>query len=387
MATSTDVAAISRRYRDELLQNIVPFWLKHSLDRDCGGYFNCLDRDGTVWDTDKHLWMQAREVWMWSTLCLRAERKKEWLDAAKLGADFLRAHALNAEGRVHFAVTREGNPLLKPRDIFAESFVAIAMAAYGKLSGEAWATALALRAYQTYLDRADLDETHDGSQYPGTRPVRMHGISFIRIAMSQEMRRFIQDARFDLQIERGIHDILKRHTRGADLFEYAQPDGTPILGPMGRLQMPGHAVESAAFIMLEGRHRRRNDWIETAADLIERNLAAGWDPQCGGILYFMDQTRPQNRKLEGDMKLWWVHTEALFATMLAWKLTGRPSALEWFRRVDDWSWKHFRDTEFGEWYGYLRRDGEVSMPLKGSMWKCFFHLPRMLLDVSELLAE
>ena len=376
---------IAKRYREELLEHVVPFWLAHSIDAEHGGYFNCLDRDGSVWDADKFFWMQGRELWMWATLCLRIERRPEWIEAARCGADFLRKHCLNDAGRVHFAVTREGRPLLKPRDLFAESFVAIGMAAYGSLTGEPWATELALHCYRTYIERADLDETHDASQYPGARPVRMHGMSFIRTAMSQEMRAHLADDLFDRQIERGIGDVLGLHVRDGTLFENVSPDGRPLPGPMGRLLMPGHAVESAGFILLEGQRRGRTDWIEHSADVIERALDAGWDREFGGIYYFIDDQHPQNRKLEWDMKLWWVHTECLFATALAWRLTGRRAMLEWFERIDRWSWRHFPDREHGEWYGYLRRDGSVSLPLKGSMWKCFFHLPRVLLNVSEIL--
>lgn len=380
-----DLKEVATRYRTELLDNVVPFWLRHSLDRESGGYFNCLNRDGSIWDTDKFLWMQGRELWMWSSLCLRLERRPEWEAAARHGAEFLRKHALDKDGRVPFAVTRQGQPLLKPRDIYAESFIAIGMAAYGKLTGEAWATKLARQTYRTYLERADLPETHDGSQYPGMRPVRVHGISFIRIALSQEMRRYIRDDVFDRQIERGIHDILSLHVHGDELFEHVQPDGQLIPGPMGRLKSPGHAVEAMGFILAEGKHRQRRDWIDKATDVIDRALTAGWDPQFGGILYFLEHNSPQNRKLEGDMKLWWVHTDSLYPTLLAWQLTQRPAMLEWFGRIDEWAWRHFRDREHGEWFGYLHRDGSLALPLKGSMWKCFFHLPRMLLNVTELL--
>ena len=46
----------SKLYRDTLLNNVVPFWENHSLDRENGGYFTCLDREGKVYDTDKFMW-------------------------------------------------------------------------------------------------------------------------------------------------------------------------------------------------------------------------------------------------------------------------------------------------------------------------------------------
>lgn len=60
--------AYSTQYRDELLQRVVPFWLEHSVDREYGGYFTSLERDGTVFDTDKWVWLQGREVWTLVTL-------------------------------------------------------------------------------------------------------------------------------------------------------------------------------------------------------------------------------------------------------------------------------------------------------------------------------
>ena len=81
------------------------------------------------------------------------------------------------------------------------------------------------------------------------------------------------------------------------------------------------------------------------------SLEAGWDDEWGGLLYFVDAERAQNRKLEGDMKLWWVHGEALVAAALAFKLTGREIFWEWFERVHSWAWERFPDSDYGGWYG------------------------------------
>jgi len=57
---------------------------------------------------------------------------------------------------------------------------------------------------------------------------------------------------------------------------------------------------------------------------------------------------------------------------------GDGKYTHWHRLVHDWSFRHFADPEYGEWYGYLHRDGTPSVRLKGNMWKGPFHLPRML---------
>ena len=95
----------------------------------------------------------------------------------------------------------------------------------------------------------------------------------------------------------------------------------------------------------------------------------------------------QPEPYEHDMKLWWPHNEALYATLLAHHLTGDQKWSAWYERLHEYSFGHFPDREHGEWYGYLHRDGTVSSPIKGNMWKGPFHLPRMQLYGWKLLEE
>src|SRR5690606_21985411 len=76
-------------FKNELLKNIIPFWLENSIDKEDGGYFTCLDQNGQVYDTDKFIWLQARQVYMFAFLYNNVEQKKEWLEAAIHGAEFL----------------------------------------------------------------------------------------------------------------------------------------------------------------------------------------------------------------------------------------------------------------------------------------------------------
>ena len=91
---------------------------------------------------------------------------------------------------------------------------------------------------------------------------------------------------------------------------------------------------------------------------------------------------------EHDMKLWWPHNETAIASLMAYRDTGKPEYLEWFIKTIDYCKEYFSDPEYGEWYGYLRRDGKPTQPpCKGSTFKGPFHLPRMLLMVDEMLGQ
>jgi len=104
----------SQQYKSTLLDNVLPFWMTYSPDREFGGYFTCLNRDGSVFDTDKFLWLQGRQVWLFSMLYNEVENKSAWLDMALHGAGFLLQHGRAENGDWYFSLNREGQPLVQP---------------------------------------------------------------------------------------------------------------------------------------------------------------------------------------------------------------------------------------------------------------------------------
>ena len=108
------------RYRQDLFGSVIPFWMKHSIDREHGGYFTCLDRDGSLYDDRKYMWLNGRQVWTLSRLYNEVAKRPEWLEAARLGADFLRRHARDERGRCYFSLTRDGRPAAYQRKPYAE---------------------------------------------------------------------------------------------------------------------------------------------------------------------------------------------------------------------------------------------------------------------------
>jgi len=164
------------------------------------------------------------------------------------------------------------------------------------------------------------------------------------------------------------------------LFENISPDYSFDLDSSeGRHINPGHGLESMWFIMQYAERMKNSEIIKKAAVITEKLLEFGWDPEFGGLFYFLDVLGKPHSALEWDMKLWWVHNEAILAILYAYRLTHNKSFLEWFQRVNAWTWEHFPDPKYGEWFGYLNRSGDPTHMLKGSKWKTFFHLPRFLL--------
>ncbi|QDU56992.1 AGE family epimerase/isomerase [Aeoliella mucimassa] len=385
---------LTRIYRDGLLEDVLPFWTTHAVDHESGGFLTALDRDGTVIDTDKGVWQQARFTWLLGELTncelLRDNPSRDiWLELARHGADFLTKHCFDpADGRMWFHVTRNGQPIRKRRYAFSESFAAIA---YGELAQTLHSdeyAAKATQAFQRFITHS-LTPPADQAKYTQVRPTRSLGFPMITINTAQQLRDSIGLEVANEWIDRSIEDIERYHLK-ADIqcvMETVSDTGEIINHFDGRTLNPGHAIEGAWFIMLEGRHRHDSRLVELGCTMLDWMWQRGWDNEYGGMLYFTDVYHLPVQEYWHDMKFWWPHNETIIATLAAYLLTGDEKYAQWHQLVHDWSYRHFPDPQHGEWFGYLHRDGRLSVPLKGNLWKGPFHLPRMLLTCWKLLED
>ena len=378
-----------RVYREGLLDDVMPFWIRNSVDREYGGFMMCLNRDGSLIDTDKGVWQQGRATWLYGELYNQVEPRDEWLELARHGAKFLDRHCFDsADGRMWFHVTREGKPIRKRRYAFTESFAAIAYGELAQATGDDEYAEKARRCFQRFLDH-NLDPQGVAPKFTDTRPSRGIGFPMIAINTAQELRESIGLEEANEWIDRSIDDIRRYHVHQdiQCVMETVSPEGERIDHFDGRTLNPGHAIEGAWFIMSEGRYRGDAELIRLGCTMLDWMWARGWDKEYGGILYFVDVKGLPVQEYWHDMKFWWPHNEAILATLLAYALTGAQKYSDWHAQVHDWSYRHFPDSEYGEWYGYLHRDGRVSVPLKGNLWKGPFHLPRMLLNCWRILED
>ncbi len=377
-------------YRRELFESVLPFWLTHSLDHVNGGQFNSLDRDGSVFDTDKSMWLQGRALWMFAKLYNEVERRPDWLAAARHIYDFIMRCGFDSDGRMFFAVTAEGRPLRKRRYLFTETFAVIGLAEYARASGDKAALQRAIGTYRLVVDHLRNPGRLKPKVYPETRRAKAHNVSMIMLATTQELRLAAPpDPLYVEVVDEALDQILNHFLdeEAGAVFEVLGADGERLDTDDGRRITPGHTMESAAFVLTEAIARGDEALIPPALKMIDYSLARGWDDKYGGLLYFVDAEGKPPTRLEWDMKLWWPQAEALYALLLAYHVSGDDKYAKWFERMQDWTFAHFPDPEHGGWYGYLRRDGSISTPLKGGMWKGFFHTPRALWLCWRLLGE
>ena len=381
---------LAEKYESELFDNVLPFWLEHSQDKECGGYFSCLDRDGSVYDTDKFIWLQGREVWLFSMLCNKVEKRPEWLACALQGGEFLRKYGHDGNYDWYFSLTREGQPLVEPYNIFSYTFATMAFAQLAKASGNEEYARIAKRTFDRILEKRDNPKGKWCKARPGTRPIKDFALPMILCNLALEIEEFIDPALIDSTIDICLHEVLDvfyQKDLGLIVENVSAADNSLVDSFEGRTINPGHSLEAMWFVMDMGVRLGRRDLIDRAVEIALRTIEYGWDKQYGGIFYFMDRLGHPQQQLEWDQKLWWVHLESAIAMLKGYHLTGNRECLAWFEKLDAYMWSHFKDTEYPEWFGYLNRRGEVLLPLKGGKWKGCFHVPRGLYQLWRLLQQ
>lgn len=376
-------------YRDGLLQDTIPFWMKHTIDREYGGFLNYLDQDGTVLNYDKPVWVLGRFTWLTALLYNQVENRPQWLDTSRHGMEFLENYCFDTDGRMFFEVTRDGRPLRKRRYVFSETFGVMAFSEYGLAARDEKRLDQAKKLYRLVVRYHDNPDLLPPKIYPQTRQAKSHAMAMILLCISQQMRKVDADPLYDAIIDRCLHEVFHDFMKYDEkaLLETVGVRGQRLNSVEGRCVNPGHAIETAWFIMEESRHRQDRDLLEKACLILDWSLELGWDRQYGGLLYFVDIEGKPPEPYEHDMKLWWPHNEAIYACLLAYHLTGNPNYEQWHQKLHDYAYTHFPDRKNGEWFKYLHRDGSISSTVKGNRWGGPFHLPRMQFNCWKLLEE
>ncbi|MCO6452298.1 MAG: AGE family epimerase/isomerase [Caldilineales bacterium] len=374
-------------YRAELLERCAPFWLKHALDWAHGGILTCIGDDGRVLSTDKYMWSQLRAIWTFSALYNRIEARPEWLDAARHIYDFASQFGRDEQGHWVFAVDRKGKILQGATSIYADGFAIYGLTELARATNDPAVIDLALATYENVQRRLARPGSYETAPYPIPAGGKAHGVSMIFSLVFHELGLLLDDAGI---LAAGLHHAEEVMTAFLQpdsglVYEYITLDNRRIDSAQGRSIVPGHAIESMWFMLHIYRHWQNQVRIQQAIAAIRRHIESGWDQDFGGILLALDAAGGEPWWPFADSKLWWPHTEALYALLLAHQLSGESWAVDWFQRVHDYAFSHYPVPVYGEWTQKLDRQGRpftttVALPVKDP-----FHLPRALINCIEIL--
>jgi len=388
LAEPFDLKSCRRRYESELLTNITPFWERHSIDCEAGGFYSCLDREGKVYDTSKQMWMQAREVYMFAALYNSSYRQDRWLAIARDGWKWLFAHGRKAPGDYHLMLDRAGEAIEDTPPSsgdFTACFVAMAAAELYKATGETAYRDEAKACLDVYR-KSCLRAERPSAAFPARIVYRQLAHPMFRLNVmlvldrcgvgdyGEEMDVAIDEMRQFTDPETGL------------TFERRLPSGGIDKDSQdGRFVNPGHSLEGMSFVLHRIRLSGRKDHLAWALKAVRALGEFAIDPRDGGLTYYRDALNRPVAKFEAPLKVWWGNCEAASACLQAYELSGDGWYLNAFRSLDAFNFKHLKDPEHPEWFAYAAVDGRQFHSYKGSKWKTFFHLPLYLFTCIEVL--
>ena len=382
-------------YRNHLLGDVMSFWEERTIDRENGGYITCFDREGNVTDTDKYIWFQGRQLWMFPALYNRLEKKDKWLRLAKQGRDYIVNHAYGGDGRWYYQLDKLGNLKKGTVSIYTDLFVLSGLCEYAVATGSEEDHHLIRATYDAIeknvydLDFKDLFHATWSPRY------KRHGIYMISLNVAQIAGLVLGGERTKPLIDHCLDQILNVFAKDEYelLFESVGRDGSVFTDEEeGRVINPGHICESMWFCYEEGKKRKDRAIIDRVVKIIDWAYKWGYDKEHGGIVSFVDSSGEEPAQLDWHKetdtfwhdKVWWVHSETLYAFAFSAVETDDPERFDRFLDLHTWCQEHFFDPEYGEWFSTVRRDGSPKDTDKGTLWKAAYHLPRALLMIMKL---
>jgi N-acylglucosamine 2-epimerase len=343
-----------------------------------------------VLSRDRWGWSQWRAVWVFSHLYNAIEPRPQWLDAALAIHRFVRAHGPLPNR--HWPMLMDGDGTVKRgyESIFNDGFVIYGLVELWRATRRSDLLDAAMETFRAVREELRGRELPPIFPYPAPpdRTAQAHGLSmlfsqvFHELALATEDREVREAAEYHHQ---RVMTLFLRPERGL-VLEWLTAEGDEFPPPRGTAVIPGHAIESMWFQMHIARDRGDRATGDAACAVIRRNLEIGWDRQFGGLFYAVDADGGTEVGWPfAHSKLWWPHTEALYATLIAYEHCREAWCLEWHERLRDWSFTHFPVPGHGEWYQKLDRQGApfvdvVALPVKDP-----FHLPRALMLCIESL--
>jgi N-acylglucosamine 2-epimerase len=384
-----DLPTLRNAYASTLLDDVIPFWERHALDPD-GGINTCITDDGTVLSRERWCWSQWRAVWVFSKLYNAIAPEGRWLKTARAICRYVRSQGPLAGGHWPLLLDAHGQVKRGYESIFTDTFAIYGLVELWRATQEDDLLTAAMATFRAIEESLAGDELPPIFPYPTPpAPTAMaHGISMMCSLVYRELARATGDQA--VRAAAGLHhrrvmDTFVRRDRGL-VLEWLDRGGNEYPPPEGTAVLPGHAIESMWFQMEIARDTGDCKTSDRAVEVIRRNLEIGWDREYGGLFYAVDADGGAEVAWPfADTKLWWVHTEALVGTLLAYEHCRQDWCLDWHDRVREYSYAHYPVAEHGEWRQKLDRRGRpitdvVALPVKDP-----FHLPRALILCVDVL--
>ncbi|WP_128545394.1 AGE family epimerase/isomerase [Larkinella soli] len=377
-----EFSKLAAQYQEALFRTILPFWITHSRDLTCGGYYNALTDQGVVFDTDKLVALQAQQVWGFSFLHHQVDAIPEWLSLARHGVDFLLKHGRQPDGRWLDTVDRRGRPVTPARTVVPDCSAVMAFARFFRCSGDEEHALTAQQTLHRLLEVRQNQRERWEAELGGFRQFKHLSEPMMVLKAVIECQSLLSPEFFKQTLETVIAEIQNEfYDKRINLLrENVLPEGAFCDCTTGRRLHGGYVFETAGYLLeaaeLTGNRRLAQQAVQMALHLAE----ICWDEPSGGFIQYADLKDRPGIYSEWDRKIWWTHTEALSVFVRGYHHTRMNDCLKWFQKVHSYTWQHFPDKDYKEWFGILDRKNEPVLTSKATPQKGCYHLIKGLHD-------
>jgi cellobiose epimerase len=392
------VQGLRERVEQELRGDILPFWLKYTVDEEYGGFHGQISNDLTIDPlADKGLILNARILWTFAK-AYTVYGDEVYLRTARRAYEYLRQHFWDADfGGVYWMVDHVGKAVDTKKRIYGQAFTVYALAEYAQASAEKEPVEDAIALYRLIekasrdvnnggyfeiyerdwklageqrLSEVDLDEkksmnTHLHLLEAYANLLRTWNDSELREKLRSLVRIFLdriidpQTHHFRMFFDEEWHDHSKALSFGHDIEgSWLICEAAEVLGDTTILD------------------ETRKEAVRMAQAVFDEALDGD-----GGLLY-----EGRGKEIIDTDKHWWPQAEAVVGFLNAYELSGKEHFLKAWEKSWAFIEKYIVDHEHGEWYWKVSRDGTPSQDkYKVDPWKCPYHNSRTCFEVMERL--
>lgn len=376
-------------------ENILAPWCAYTTDIAHGGYQTAFDRKWKPTDTDKNVWMHARQIYTFSTAYQLLGKKTIYYSLAKQGRDWLIKNAYAGSGKWHYLLSAQGKVLMKNHSVFTDAFALLGLSQFARVFDNNDDLPLIKETFNSV--RSAIMNKNNEYIYPQEHihGIMMHGPYMIALNATSTASSVIDTHLCENLAVFCAKTIMEKFYYRGKVYELCDTNGSLLDTEEGHTINPGHCFESMWFIINESHLPEIAKYRRRALKVIRNIWYQARDDEYGGLLHMLDDReilsnyKDWNRKrnLKATDKVWWTHAEALYALLICAVLDRDTEMWDGFCDLYTWCCEYFMDSVYGEWYMVLNRDGSPRITDKGGLQKAAFHIPRAFFMCKLLLDE
>ena len=400
--------------REELFNDILPYWRSFAIDKNTMGFFGAID-NSNIPDLDKErtVVMVSRFLWTYSA-AYSLSGNKEFLETADYAFKYLFSYFWDDKyGGFFWSVNADGNPAVCRKQIYGNAFALYALSEYSTalykaekrgITSSNRSTSILEDAWRLYcLLQANAKDLQNGGYYEAknrdwswTEETRLsekdidccksmntnlHVMEAFS-ALCSALKDISEDDGRLYDVQRNLAELVNVHVENIlqddmHLALYFDREWN-VLEP--KEISFGHDIEASWLLWetVQSSGKFADESVKNKVlQIAQVSLEQGFDSVTGG----MDNCIHSDDKRDST-RVWWVQAEAVNGFFNAWQLCKDERYMSAVKQLWNWINNFQKDKTWGEWFAEVSRDGKVDygMP-KGGNWKTCYHNGRMCMEL------